>query len=103
MLDDVVFALYGVEDFPGASMFEIQGIGRSSLSDHLEQTDRRPLQTFPKSMRIEIVCPNNQVEELMVMIQEKAHKGMPDDGKIYVSPVDEALRIRTGERRNDAV
>jgi nitrogen regulatory protein P-II 1 len=103
MLDDVIFALYEVEAFPGASMFDIQGIGSGGLRGHLEQADRRPLQAFPKYTRIEIVCPDNQVEDLMETIQKKAHTGMPHDGKIYVSPVDEALRIRTGERGNDAV
>jgi len=102
MLDDVVFALHEVEDFPGASISEVQGIGSGSR-DHLKHGDMTHFRGFPKSVRMEIVCMSSQVEEIMATIKEKAHTGLPDDGKIYLSAVEDALRIRTGERGGAAV
>ena len=102
MLDDVIFALHDIEDFPGASISEVQGIGSGSR-DHLEHSDRTPFRGFPRSARIEIVCRAARVEEIVATIQQKAHTGLPDDGKIYVSTIEEAVRIRTGERGQTAV
>jgi nitrogen regulatory protein P-II 1 len=102
MLDDVIFALHEVTDFPGASMSEVQGIG-SGAREHLGHGDRTPFHAFPKSVRIEIVCHSDRVEEIVETIRKNAHTGLPDDGKIYVSPVDDAFRIRTGERGGSAV
>ncbi|NIA16172.1 MAG: GlnB [Nitrospiraceae bacterium] len=102
MLDDVVFALHDIEGFPGASISEVQGIGSGSR-DHLKHADRTPFHGFPKSVRMEIVCATAQTEEIVETIREKAHTGLPDDGKIYVSSVDDAVRVRTGERGDDAV
>jgi nitrogen regulatory protein P-II 1 len=102
MLDDVIFALHEVQDFPGASISDVQGIGSGSR-DHLEHGGRTPFHGFPKSVRMEIVCMPSQVEEIVATIMKKAHTGLPDDGKIYVSAVEDALRIRTGERGEAAV
>jgi nitrogen regulatory protein PII len=102
MLDDVISALHEIENFPGASISEVQGIGSGSRK-HLKYADRTPFHAFPKSVRMEIACPAAKVEEIVETIREKAHTGMPDDGKIYVSAVEDALRIRTGERGEMAV
>jgi nitrogen regulatory protein P-II 1 len=102
MLDDVIFALHEVRDFPGASISEVQGIGSGSR-EHLEHSGHTPFHGFPKSVRMEIVCPDGRASEIMETIAEKAHTGLPDDGKIYVSAVEEAVRIRTGERGEQAV
>lgn len=102
MLDDVIFALHGVSNFPGASISDVQGIG-SGPREQLGHGDRTPFHAFPKSVRMEIVCPDDRVEEIVETIRENAHTGLPDDGKIYISPVEDALRIRTGERGKTAV
>lgn len=102
MLDEVIFALHAVADFPGASISEVQGIG-SGARAHLGHGDRTPFHAFPKSVRMEIVCRGARVEEIVETIRKNAHTGLPDDGKIYISPVEEALRIRTGERGEAAV
>ncbi len=102
MLDDVIFALHEVTDFPGASMSEVQGIG-SGTREHLGHGDRTPFHAFPKSVRLEIVCPADRVEEIVETIRKNAYTGLLDDGKIYISPVDDSLRIRTGERGEAAV
>jgi len=102
MLDDVIFALHDIEGFPGASISEVQGIGSGSR-DHLKHADRTPFHVFPKSVRMEIVCPAGKIEEIVSTIREKAHTGLPDDGKIYISAVEDAIRIRTGERGEPAI
>ena len=102
MLDDVIFGLHEIELFPGASISEVQGIGSGSR-EHLDHGDRTPFHAFPKSVRMEIVCRAGQLEEIVKTIREKAHTGLPDDGKIYVSCVEDALRIRTGEQGKAAV
>ena len=102
MLDDVIFALHNIENFPGASISEVHGIGSGSR-DHLKHADRTPFHGFPKSVRMEIVCATAQTEEIIETIRQRARTGLPDDGKVYVSAVDDAIRIRTGERGDAAV
>ena len=97
MLDDVVFALHAIENFPGASISEVQDIG-SAPRDDTPQADRTPFYGFPKCVRMEIVCPAAQTHQIIDTIRENAHTGLPDDGTIYVSPVDSALDVRTGGR-----
>lgn len=102
MLDDVIFALHEIEDFPGASISQVQGTGSGSR-EHLEHSGHTPFHGFPKSVRMEIVCSTSRAEEIVAVIQEKAHTGLPDDGKIYISAVESAVRIRTGERGEAAI
>ena len=83
MLEDVIFSLHDIEGFPGASISEVKGIGSGSR-DHLKHGDRTPFHAFPKSVRMEIVCTTEQVEEIVAAIREKAHTGVSDDGKIYI-------------------
>ncbi len=102
MLDDVIFALHDLEGFHGANISEVQRIGCGKC-DHEKHADRMPLHRFPKSIRMEIVCADMQVEEIVEAIRVRAHTGLPDDGKIYVSTVDDAVCVRTGKRGNDAI
>ncbi len=102
MLEDVVFALHKVEDFAGASISEVKGIG-CGMKGHVVEHSREAFHNFKKAVRMEIVCVNEQVDEVITAIEEHAHTGLPDDGKIYVSDVEQAVRIRTGERGEKAV
>ncbi len=102
MLDDVIFALHEIEGFPGASLSEVQGIGRG-LGRRANDKDRTPYHELPRSMRIEIACPGALVNEIMETIQAKAHTGLPGDGNIYLCDLEDAIRIRTGERGEAAM
>lgn len=102
MLEDVVFALHKVEGFAGASISEVKGIG-CGMKDHVANHSREAFHNFPAAVRIESVCVDEQVEEIITAIEEHAHTGLPHDGKIYVSDVKQAVRIRTGERGEKAV
>ncbi len=95
MLEDVIFSLHEVDGFLGASISEVQEIGCGSM-DHSARGDRNPLHTYLHQMRLEMICPDSQVEELVALISRKAHTGLPEDGRIVVSPVEDVIEIRTG-------
>ena len=102
MLDDVIFALHQVEDFPGATMSDVRGMGRG-FHQHLAENRQNPAFGYPAQVRIEVVCPNSQAEEIVSTIAQNARTGKPDDGKIFIVPVDDAVRIRTGQRGAEAI
>ena len=102
MLDDVIFSLHRIEDFPGATMTDVRGIGRG-VHQHVKENDLSPSIGYPAQVRIEIICHDHQTEEIAMTIEKSAHTGKPHDGKIFISPVEEAIRIRTGQRGDDAV
>ena len=54
-------------------------------------------------VKLEIVCRDELVEEVVAIIEKTAHTGLRGDGKIYVTPVETAVRISTGERGEKAV
>jgi nitrogen regulatory protein PII len=97
MLDDVIFALHKIEDFPGATMTEVRGMGRGFRRHVSEKRHYSPF-GYPSQVRIEVVCLEAQTEEIITTIEQTARTGTSGDGKIFISPVDEAVRIRTGER-----
>ena len=100
MLDDVIFALHQHKNFPGATMTEVRGMGRG-FKKHMAE---KPLSFgYPARVRIEIVCNEDQVNKLVTTIEENARTGKPDDGKIFISPVDGAVRISTGQRDMEAI
>jgi nitrogen regulatory protein P-II 1 len=102
MRDDVIAALHRVDDFPGAVMTEIQGIRRGT---HQKAEDRKELPSlgFRTYIRIEIVCPEPLTPILFETIRAHAHTGKPGDGKIFVSPVESALRISNGQTDDEAL
>ncbi|MBT7303368.1 MAG: P-II family nitrogen regulator [Victivallales bacterium] len=103
MQDDVIFALHRIEDFPGATISEVRGIGRGIHHHATGDAARRRSFGFPVSVRLEIVCPTNLAEEIVSAIASEAHTGLAGDGKIIICPVEDALRIRTGERGDEAI
>lgn len=54
-------------------------------------------------MKIEIVCKDERAEEIVSLIEKTAHTGLRGDGKVFVTPVETAVRISTGERGDSAV
>ncbi|CAN5476944.1 nitrogen regulator P-II GlnB [soil metagenome] len=58
---------------------------------------------LPIRSKVEVVIPNERQEEVVAAIIENAQTGEADDGKIFIEPVEDALRIRTGERGELAV
>jgi nitrogen regulatory protein P-II 1 len=100
-LDDVVEALteLGIE---GVSVSEIRGFGRQKGRTEIYKGAEYVVDFLPK-MKIETVIPDELVETALQAIQKAAFTGKIGDGKVFVVPVEAALRIRTGERDDNAI
>lgn len=100
-LDDVVEALseIGIE---GLSVTEIRGFGRQKGRSEIYKGAEYVVDFIPK-VKIEIVVPAAAVDEAIEAIRKSAHTGKIGDGKIFVLPVESAVRIRTGEKNEDAI
>ncbi len=94
-LEDVSLALHQIAGFPGMSVLDVRGVGSSRDAPRSgEDYSYR----FRERVKLEISCPDELVEPIVSTIQHNAHTGLRGDGKIYVLAVEEAVRIRTGER-----
>jgi nitrogen regulatory protein P-II 1 len=102
MKDPVFDALAQKEDLPGVTVESTSGWGRSKAADAEHPVESGP-HRFAKKVKLEIVVRDEQLDELVDLIREKAHTGRPGDGKIFVYDVGDAVRIRTGERGSDAI
>jgi nitrogen regulatory protein P-II 1 len=100
-LDDVRDALtqLGIQ---GLTVVEVKGFGRQRGHTELYRGAEYIVDFLPK-VKIELVVPDEKLDDTIKAIQESASTGKIGDGKIFVYPVDEAIRIRTGERGEDAL
>jgi nitrogen regulatory protein P-II 1 len=102
MLSKVVEALKEIEELPGVTVSDVRGFGRARgvgsphpvLDEGVE---------YVKKAKLEIVVPDRLVERVLRIIVDKAHTGNPGDGKIFVLPVFEVMKIRSGERGEAAI
>jgi len=86
----------------GITVSEVQGFGRQKGHTEVYRGAEYQVDFIPK-VRIELVVPDDRVAEATDRIVESARTDKIGDGKIWVLPVEEAIRIRTGERGNDAL
>ncbi len=86
----------------GITVSEVQGFGRQKGHTEVYRGAEYQVDFIPK-VRIELVVPDDRVAEATDKIVESARTDKIGDGKIWVLPVEEAIRIRTGERGNDAL
>ncbi len=100
-LDEVKEALNEV-GLKGLTVIEAKGFGRQKGHTELYRGAEYVVDFLPK-VKIELVIDDNLAERAIEAIQEAAQTGRIGDGKIFVSTIDEAIRIRTGERGADAV
>ena len=100
-LDDVKEALQEV-GVQGLSVTEVKGFGRQKGHTELYRGAEYVVDFLPK-VKIETVLPDDQVEAAVDAIVDAARTEKIGDGKIFVSPVEQAIRIRTGETGDDAV
>lgn len=100
-LDEVKEALNEV-GLKGLTVLEAKGFGRQKGHTELYRGAEYVVDFLPK-VKIELVIEDNLVERAIEAIQQAAHTGRIGDGKIFVSTIDEAIRIRTGERGAEAV
>ncbi len=100
-LDEVKEALtkIGVQ---GMTVTEIKGFGRQRGHTEFYRGTEYKVDFIPKS-KLEVIVPDDLVPQVIETIERSAKTGKIGDGKIFLSPVDEVIRIRTGERGRDAI
>ena len=100
-LDEVREALSEV-GVTGLTVTEVKGFGRQKGHTELYRGAEYVVDFLPK-VKIEVVVANDQVERAIDAIVKSARTGKIGDGKIFVIDVEQAIRIRTGDRGSDAI
>ncbi len=100
-LDDVKEALQRL-GIQGMTVTEVKGFGRQKGHTELYRGAEYVVDFLPK-IKLEIAVGDDMVDKIVQAIVKAANTGRIGDGKIFVLPVEEAIRIRTGERGPDAV
>lgn len=97
MLSHVVTALSGLKGLTGLSVTKVQGFGRSRAKGARHRIVEDLIDYVPH-IKLEIICSDSFVDEIITIIEKTARTGLTGDGKIYVLNVEAAVRISTGER-----
>ena len=102
MLSSVKEALHEI-GLSGMTVFDVKGFGRqrgqdSGIAKNTDYNDE-----FHVKIKIELIVENSIVDKALDSIKNAAYSGKIGDGKIFVSTIDQVLRIRTGETDSDAV
>ncbi len=100
-LDDVKEALQE-QGLQGMTVTDVRGFGRQKGHTELYRGAEYVVDFLPK-VKIELVVDDNAVDRVVTAIKDAAHSGRIGDGKIFVSSIDDAVRIRTGETGRDAL
>jgi nitrogen regulatory protein P-II 1 len=100
-LDEVKNALTKI-GIQGMTVTEVKGFGRQKGHTEVYRGAEYKIDFLPKS-KIEIIVTDEVVTQAMEVIERAAKTGKIGDGKIFLSPVQEVIRIRTGERGKDAI
>ncbi len=86
---------------PGISVVDAKGIGKPM--SHLKSDPELKVPQFHPCVEISVVLEAEAVDEVVDMIVKTVHTGGLSDGKVFVLPVEEAVRVRTGERGKQAL
>lgn len=100
-LDDVREALSEL-NVQGITVTEVKGFGRQKGHTELYRGAEYVVDFLPKA-KIEIAVKDTEVDLVIETILKAAHTGKIGDGKIFVTPLEEVIRIRTGEKGEDAL
>ena len=100
-LDDAKHALSDI-GVVGMTVSEVKGFGRQKGHSELYRGAEYVVDFLPK-IRLEVIVPDEMAEKVTLALAESARTGSIGDGKIFVEPVEDAIRIRTGERGDAAL
>ncbi|MGB1360488.1 MAG: P-II family nitrogen regulator [Alphaproteobacteria bacterium] len=100
-LDDVKDALHDV-GVQGITVTEVKGFGRQKGHTELYRGAEYVVDFLPK-IKLEVVIADDDLEKTVEAITSTAKTGRIGDGKIFISTIDEVIRIRTGETNNEAI
>jgi len=100
-LDEVKEALQGI-GIQGMTVSEVKGFGRQKGHTELYRGAEYVVDFLPK-IKLDIVVNDDQAEKVVATIQKSASTGKIGDGKLFVTNIDEVIRIRTGETGKNAI
>lgn len=100
-LDEVKEALQEV-GLQGITVIEAKGFGRQKGHTELYRGAEYVVDFLPK-VKVEVILADEQVDDAIEAIQKAAQTGRIGDGKIFILPLDDCIRIRTGERGTEAI
>lgn len=100
-LDEVKEALSSV-GCQGLTVTEVKGFGRQKGHTELYRGAEYVVDFLPK-VKLEVIVSDDKVTQVVEAVEKSAKTGRIGDGKIFVLPVEEIVRIRTGERGNEAL
>jgi nitrogen regulatory protein P-II 1 len=100
-LDEVKEALHEV-GVQGMTVTEVRGFGRQKGHTELYRGAEYVVDFLPK-VKVEVIVENGQVDDVVEAIQHAARTGRIGDGKIFILPVENVIRIRTGEHGKEAI
>jgi nitrogen regulatory protein P-II 1 len=100
-LEDVKAALISI-GVHGLTVFEVKGFGRQKGHTELYSGSEYIVDFLPK-VKLEVLVPDELVQQVVETIEHSAHTGRIGDGKIVVVPAEEVVRIRTEERGENAI
>lgn len=100
MLTNVIDSLRGVDELPGVTVSEVRGFGRGRARSAKNKIVEDCID-YAKKAKLEIVVPDNLAAKVVEIITRQARTGGPGDGLIFVSSVEEVIKIRTGDRSQE--
>ncbi len=100
-LEEVKDALTGA-GFVGMTVTEVRGFGRQKGHTELYRGGEYTVDFLPK-IKVEVVVPDDRAETVVALITSAAKTGSIGDGKVFVAPLDDVIRIRTGEHGASAI
>ena len=100
-VDDVKVALQAA-GIQGMTVSETRGFGRQKGHTEIYRGAEYRVDFLPK-VRVEVLAEDSEVQSIVETIVEAARTGAVGDGKLWVTPVEQVIRIRTGERGDDAI
>ena len=101
-LNDVIEALQEIEELPGVTVSDVRGFGRARAKNAKEKVIDGSIE-YARKVKLEIVIPENLLNQVLQTVLAHARTGNPGDGKIFISKVIDVVRIRSGERGDRAI
>lgn len=99
---EVTEELHEIDGLPGVTVSEIKGFGKGRAKNAADKIVCEMVVLIPR-IQLEVVVDDEMVDQVVDIIQKYAHTGNTGDGKIFVSTVDDVVKIRTNERGNNAI
>lgn len=99
-LSRVMDALRSMEGLPGVTVSDVKGFGKNRARDAKDKIVEDFIE-YARKTKLEIVVPDDLVDGVVKTIEATAHTGRPGDGLIFISTVEEVVRIRSSNRETD--